>query len=186
MPSRQLRYQDANWYSTLIPALGIFSSSATPGATVVPGLLTNLFTWTGTCTVDSVPNFAGTGNAVRITAGTVGWAGFGWAQVDAGRRAGFIEYDHLCCMQPPRQVERQCERHQDPRGKSESHRPDLPATSTYGYVNDEQWHEIVIPLSAWSATCDLSNVDYFMGATFDPYVAGQYIIVDDLYWTLPQ
>jgi hypothetical protein len=59
------------------------------------------------------------------------------------------------------------------------------ATSTYGYVNDEQWHEIVIPLSAWAGTCDLSNVAYYMGATFDPYTAGQYIIIDDLYWTLP-
>lgn len=176
----------ANWYSTLIPALGIFSTAATPGATVAPGLLTNLFTWSGTCTVDSAPNFAGTGNAVRITAGNVGWAGFGWAQVDAGGALASLNMTTYAA----------CSLHVRLKGNASgikilvenlnhTGQTFLP-TSTYGYVNDEQWHEIMIPLSAWSATCDLSNVDYFMGATFDPYVAGQYIIVDDLYWTLPQ
>ncbi|HMD69576.1 MAG TPA: hypothetical protein VKF42_11895 [Chitinivibrionales bacterium] len=176
----------ANWYSTLIPALGIFGSSATPGATVVPGLLTNLFTWSGTCTVDSAPNFSGTGNAVRITAGAVGWAGFGWAQVDAGGALASLNMTTYVA----------CSLHVRLKGNASGIKilvenlthtgQTFLATSTYGYVNDEQWHEIVIPLSAWSATCDLSNVDYFMGATFDPFVAGQYIIVDDLYWTLPQ
>ena len=73
----------------------------------------------------------------------------------------------------------------DKKGQTSTGQQTFLTTSTYGYINDEQWHEIVIPLSAWAATCDLSDVDYFMCAVFDPYTAGQYIIVDDLYWTLP-
>jgi hypothetical protein len=175
----------ANWYSVLKPALGIFSSSATPGATLVPGLLTNLFTWNGTCAIDSVTNYAGTGNAVRVTAGGAGWAGFGWAQVNAGGTLASLDMTAYAA----------CSLHVRLKGnangikilvENQTHTGQtFLATSTYGYVNDEQWHEIVIPLSAWAGTCDLSNVAYYMGATFDPYTAGQYIIIDDLYWTLP-
>jgi len=175
----------ATWYSTQIPALGILGLAATPGATQVPGFLPNLFTWAGTCTVDSVANYSGSGNTVRITAGGAGWAGFGWAQVNAGGTLASLDMTTYAA----------CSLHVRLKGNANDIKilvenlthtgQTFLATSTYGYVNDEQWHEIVIPLSAWSGTCDLSNVDYFMGATFDPFTAGQYIVIDDLYWTLP-
>ena len=182
----EVKTTTANWYSVLKPALGILSTTTTPGATLVPGFLTNLFTWTGTCTVDSVPNFSGTGNAVKITAGGAGWAGFGWAQVD---NAGLLTGINMTTFAA-------CSLHVRLKGNANGIKilvenathagQTFLSVGTYGYVNDEQWYEVVIPLSAWAATCDLSGVSYFMGATFDPYVAGQYIIIDDLYWTLPQ
>jgi hypothetical protein len=175
----------ANWYSTQIAALGILGTNATPGATQVPAFNPGFFTWSGTCTVDSAPNFAGNGNTVRITAGTVGWAGFGWTQVDnTGALTGInmTAYDssslHVRLKGNASGIKILVE------NAVHTGQTFIPAAN-YGYVNDEQWHEIVIPLSAWAATCDLSGVSYFMGATFDPYVAGQYIVIDDLYWTLP-
>jgi hypothetical protein len=59
------------------------------------------------------------------------------------------------------------------------------AASTYGFVGDGAWHDLVIPLSAWAATCDLSNVDYFLGVSMAPYVVGETMVIDNLYWTLP-
>ena len=50
---------------------------------------------------------------------------------------------------------------------------------------DGAWHDIAIPLSAWNATCDLSNVDYFLGVSMAPYVAGESVVMDNIYWTLP-
>jgi hypothetical protein len=182
-PASQTAAVAANFYSALKAALGILSSTATPGAVQVPGFLPKLFTWAGTCTMDSVPNYAGNGSAVRITAGAGGWAGFGWTQVDNGGTLTGINMTTFAA----------CSLHVRLKGNANgikilvenathSGQTFLPAT---GYVNDEQWHEVVMPLSAWAGTCDLSGVSYFMGATFDPFGANQYIIVDDLYWTLP-
>jgi hypothetical protein len=179
----------AVYYLGLVPAFGIFSGGATPGTSVDSTLIPKLFVWGGTgfYTVDSAANYAGTGNAVRITtiAGQ-GWAGFGWAQVNAGGTLASINMTAFAA----------CSLHVRLKGNATDIKilvenlthtgQTFLATSTYGYSGDEQWHEIAIPLSAWSGTCDLSNVDYFMGATFDPFTAGQYIIIDDLYWTLPK
>jgi hypothetical protein len=133
-----------------------------------------------------VANFAGTGNTVRVTAGGAGWAGFGWTQVDAAGTLAPIDMTTFAA----------CSLHVRLKGNANGIKilvenavhagQTFLAAGDYGYKNDEQWYEIVIPLSAWAATCDLSGVSYFMGATFDPFTGGQYIIVDDLYWTLPK
>jgi|GEM_PF-2594928 hypothetical protein len=182
-----------NWYSTQTVAAGIFGSDITPGSSVVQGMLVKFFNWgptpeNPTCVEETAENHAGTGTAMKLTAGTIGWAGFGWTQVTDPTSAVVSSIDMSAYAA--------CSLHVWLKGNADglnmlvenaTHAGQTWVAATdYGYVNDEQWHEVVVPLSAWSATCDLSGVSYFLGATFSPYTAGQYIIIDDVYWTLPQ
>jgi hypothetical protein len=184
-----VRAATAKFYLGWKKGFGIYSNTVTPASMVKTGALPKFGTWGPTsCSVDSAPNFFGTGNTVKVTAGTMGWAGFGWYQTDnSGMLTGINMTEFAACSL-----------HVAFKGNAtdlkllvENINPGSTgpqtwvAASTYGYVADEQWHELIIPLSAWAATCDLSGVSYFMGVSFDPYVTGQYIIVDDLYWTLP-
>jgi hypothetical protein len=174
-----VRVATAKFYLGLKKAFGIYGRSTTPASTVMAGALPKFFNWTNTCWVDSAINFAGTGNTIKLT-GTGGWAGFGWAQVDnAGSLAGIDMYQFAACSL-----------HVRLKGNANgisllvgNNSGTYVPAGNYGYVGDEQWHEVIIPLSAWGA---LSLVAWFMGASFTPYTVGQYIIVDDLYWTLPQ
>jgi hypothetical protein len=178
----------ANWYSNLVKAIGIFGPGATPGATFVPGLLPKFFNWgPGTCTEETVPNFTGTGTTIKLTAGTMGWAGFGWTQV--------TDMASLVTSSINMTAYAACSLHVRLKGtatdinllvENNVHAGQTwVSAATYGYVGDDAWHEVVVPLSAWAATCDLSGVSYFLGATFAPATAGLTITVDDLYWTLP-
>jgi hypothetical protein len=174
----------ATWYAGMIQGLGIFGAGVTPGSQINPAFTTTLFTWAGTCTVDSTPGFNGTSNAVRITAGAAGWAGFGWAQTNAGTLSSLDMTAFAACTL-----------HVSMKGnaagikilvENQTHTAQtFIQTTDYGYAGDEQWHDVAIPLSAWAATCDLSGVAYYLGATFDPFTGGTYIILDKVYWTLP-
>jgi hypothetical protein len=179
----------ATWYSELKPAIGIFGQNATPGSGVVPGLNPTFINWTTTCTIDSLDSAAhsGTGQAMMITAVGGTWAGCGWAQ---GGGVGINMTAYMACSL-----------HVWLKGNAtdlgllvENVNPGPnPAMQTWvsalanGYLADEAWHELVIPISAWTGTCDLTNVSNLLGIRFNnpAYTAGQYVEVDDLYWTLP-
>jgi len=194
-----ISYQDAepsgtitktcNWYSNLVKALGIYGQNATPGSMYKQGFLPKFFNWgPNTCIESEDTNFAKTGTTIKLTAGTMGWAGFGWTQVSdmASTVVSSINMsDFAACSLHVRLKGNATGINILVENATHSGQTWVPA-SDYGYIGDEQWHEVVIPLSAWAATCDLSGVSYFMGAVFSPYTAGQYIVVDDLYWTLPQ
>jgi hypothetical protein len=181
------------WYSNLKPALGIFGQNMTPGSSVIPGLLPKFFIWTNTCTADStVPGMNG-GYGIEVT-GIGGWAGFGWANV--------ATITDLTATGINMTAYAACTLHVAIKGDAnaadlnllvENNNPGgntIPQTwvpaSTYGYAPDGEWHELAIPLSAWSATCDFTNLTYFFGVSMNPYVVGEKVTISDLYWTLPQ
>jgi hypothetical protein len=183
----------ANWYSVLTPALGIFGPNATPGSSVVPGLLPKLFTWQNTCTADTTVQGMNGGYGIQIT-GTGGWAGFGWCNVASAAATTTTGINMATYAS--------CTLHVAIKGDAnvanlnllvENVNPNgntIPQTwvtaSTYGYAPDTLWHVLNIPLSAWSATCDFTNLSYFLGVSMAPYVVGEKVTISDLYWTLPQ
>jgi hypothetical protein len=187
----------AVYYMGLIPALGIFSNNATPGATQKAGLLPRLITWSGTVTVDSVLNHAGNANTVRLTStAAANWAGAGWSQctdltsvppVPAGINMSEYKAANANCslhvwMKGTASIEILIE-DLNP-GVNGALQTWVPAAN-YGYVADDSWYEVKIPLTAWT-NCDFLNVSYLMGMRFVPFAAGLTIAVDDIYWTLPQ
>jgi hypothetical protein len=196
----QAKSATVNWYSTMKPGLGIFSAEVTPASTVDTSVMPTLFNWATTCTFDQTDSMGVNGKtpALSVVAGTVGWAGFGWCNTVAGAASGIDMSAYAACTL-----------HVSIKGNAtgvnllvENNNPTAnaamqtwvpagndttvtPGVTDYGYRPDGAWHNIAVPLSAWSATCDLTQLTYFLGVTFSPYVAGQYMVVDNLYWTLP-
>ena len=174
----------ALWRSGIITALGISGSGVTPGAQVKNGFSTTFYTWGGTCTIDSAPGFSGSASVMKIVAGAGTWAGFGWGQANAG----VLSSIDMSSFQA-------CSLHVMMKGNATginllvenltSSGQTWVAAGDYGYAGDEAWHAVTIPLSAWSATCDLSGISYFLGAVFSPMESGKYIVLDNIYWTLP-
>lgn len=180
-----------NWYSTQKPAMGLFGAGVTAGSTVVTGLNPVLLSWNG-CTIDSLDSAGvnGTTKAVMITAVGATWDGFGWAQGGIGATTGIDMTAYAACSL-----------HVWLKGNAtdlgllienvnpgpESALQTWVSALASGYVADEAWHEVVIPISAWMGTCDLTNVSNLLGVRFNnpTYTAGQYVEIDDLYWTLP-
>jgi hypothetical protein len=184
------------YYMGLIPALGIYSNIATPGATVVTGLQPKLITWSGTVAVDSTTNHAGNANIVRFTSNPGSWAGAGWCQVadtsaatpvPAGiNMSQFIAAGANCSlhvwMKGTAAIEILIE---DLNPGVSGALQTWVSPTTYGYTADDTWHEVVIPLTAWT-NCDFMSVSYLMGFRFVPFAAGTSVAFDDAYWTLPK
>lgn len=183
-----IRATTAKFYLGWKKGLGIYGSNVMPAGMVKAGVLPKFYIWgPNSCMEDTARNFAGTGTTKKLIAGGTGWAGFGWFQVTD---------TSLLILSSINMTEfAACSLHVMLKGnatginllvENQTHAGQtwVPAAN-YGYVGDEQWHEVVVPLSAWAATCDLSGVSYFCGVVFSPYTAGQYIVIDNLYWTLP-
>ena len=188
----EVKTTTASWYSTLKPALGFFGQHTTDASMVIPGLILQLIPWTAggapTCTFDVADSLGedGVSKAVAIT-GTGTWAGFGWAAVTAagtGTLAGINLTTYAACSLHVSVKSTATDFNFLVENLTHTGQTWVTA-STYGFVGDGAWHDLVIPLSAWAATCDLSNVAYFLGVSMAPYVMGETMVIDNLYWTLP-
>ena len=180
-----------NWYSTILPGLGIYSVDVTPASSVNSAIVPMLFNWgTTTCIFDSTDSMGINGKtpALNVVAGTVGWAGFGWCNTAAGVATGINLTAYAACtlhvaLKGDATDLNLLVENNNPNGNT------IPQTwvdaATFGYAPDGAWHVLNIPLSAWSATCDFTDLTYFLGVDFTPYAAGQWVTVDDVYWTLP-
>jgi hypothetical protein len=186
----QAKSATANWYSTILPGLGVFSVEVTPGSTINPAVMPLLFNWTNTCTFDATDSMGINGKtpALNVVVGSAGWAGFGWCNTAAGAAAGIDLSAYAACtlhvaLKGDATDMNLLVENNNPNGNT------IPQTwvdaATFGYAPDSAWHVLNIPLSAWSATCDFTNLTYFLGVSFVPYTAGQWVTVDDVYWTLP-
>jgi hypothetical protein len=180
------------WYSTQVPAVGLFGQHYTAAGTVLANAIVDLVPWNGNgggCTVDSLDSLGedGVSKAVAIT-GTGGWAGFGWAAVTAEGSGTLSSVDMSTYAA--------CTLHVSVKSTTATDFSILVENlnktaqtwviaSSVGFVADGAWHDLAIPLSSWNATCDLSNVDYFLGVSMAPYVAGETLVLDNVYWTLP-
>lgn len=182
-----------NWYSTQVPAFGLLGSHYTDATTLSPNLILQLIPWTGAgggVTIDQTDSMGedGVTPAVAVTGSGATWGGFGWAAVTAAGSGTLSSMDMTAYAACTLHVSIKSSSAQDVALLVEN----LAHTgqtwvnaSTYGYAADGVWHDIAIPLSAWAATCDLSNVDYFLGVNLAPYVAGETVVMDNIYWTLP-
>ena len=185
----------ANWFSTQVPAFGITGAGYTSATALNPNLILQLIPWTGggvaTCTIDNTDSLGEDGKtpAVAITAGTVGWAGFGWAAVASAGSGTLASIDMTtyaaCTLHVSAKSTTATDFSMLVENLNKTGQTWVTASSV-GFVADGNWHDLAIPLSAWSATCDLSNVDYFLGVSMAPYVAGETLVLDNVYWTLPQ
>lgn len=186
------------WYSQQKIVLGLFGSSVTPASIINNAISPALLIWAGTVSVDSLDSVGVNGSSKGLavtTIGAGGWAGFGLEQMVGGVVTGIDMTKYMAT----------CTLHVAIKGNS----PDLgllidnvnpgpnPALQTWisavanGYLPDGQWHVLNIPLSQWSiagsGACDFTNVSIFLGVRFNnpTYVAGSYVVLDDVYWTLP-
>jgi hypothetical protein len=184
------------WYSTMTPGFGISGTHVTSASSVNSSVVLQLLTWAGTCTVDSTDSLGedGVSKAIAVT-GTGGWAGFGWAAVTApgsGTPASVNMTSYAACTlhvsiksTTPATGFNLLVENLDKKGTASTGNQTWVSAGDYGYLPDGQWHDVAIPLSAWNGTCDLSDVDYFLGVSMNPYVMGETVVMDNLYWTLP-
>jgi hypothetical protein len=192
----EVKTTTANWYSILTPGFGIVGTHVTSVSTVNSSVVLQLLTWAGTCTVDSTDSVGedGVSKAIAVT-GTGGWAGFGWAAVTApgsGALASVNMTSYAACTlhvsikstTPGTDFNLLVENF-DKKGTVSTGNQTWVSAGSYGYLPDGQWHDIAIPLSAWAGTCDLSDVAYFLGVSMNPYIVGETVVMDNLYWTLP-
>jgi hypothetical protein len=197
-PAGQTGTATATWYSLLKPAVGLFGSNITDASTLIPGLILQLIPWTAngaaTCTFDLVDSLGedGVSKAVAIT-GTGGWAGFGWAAVTVAGSGTLSTVNmtayaactlHVSIKSTAAGFNLLVE-NLDKKGTVSTGNQTWVSAGDYGYLPDGLWHDIAIPLSAWTGTCDLSDVAYFLGVSMAPYVVGETMVIDNLYWTLP-
>lgn len=126
--------------------------------------------------------------AVTAASGSA-WAGFGWADVTApGSEILASGVDMTAYASCTLHVSAKSTVAADFQMIIENHiytTQNWINASSIGFAADGKWHDLAIPLSAWSATCDLTNVDYFLGVSMSPYVTGETITMDNVYWTLP-
>lgn len=177
----------ANWYSNQKPAFGIFSPNYTAASSLDTSVVIPLLSWTNTCTIDTVDSVGENGgHAVAITGIGATWAGFGWADfpggalgaVDMSTYANCSLHVSIKCSTPGADFGLLVE------NLNKTAQTWITASSA-GFVANGNWHDLMIPLSAWAATCDLSNVDYFLGVNMLPYTMGETVVIDNVYWTLP-
>ncbi|HUI91763.1 MAG TPA: hypothetical protein VLX68_05890 [Chitinivibrionales bacterium] len=182
----------AVYYQGLIPAFGIVGTRATSYTAINPNLPVPLLLWNGG-TVDSVDSVGedGQSKAWAITS-SGGWEGFGWAAYNGTLLSANMTSYAACTLH----VSIKCSsagagfnllvENLDKKGTQSTGNQTWVSAGNYGFQPDGQWHDVAIPLSAWAATCDLSDVDYFLGVSMNPYNgAGETVVIDNLYWTLP-
>jgi hypothetical protein len=174
-----------NWYSTQKAAFGIFSPNYTAASSLDTSVVISLLSWTNTCTIDTVDSIGENGgHAVAIT-GIGAWAGFGWADFPGGVLGAVDMSAYAACTL---YVSAKSTTAQDFSMLVENNvhtGQTWIAASTVGFLPDGNWHNLAIPLSAWAATCDLTGVDYFLGVSMAPYVMGETLTLDNVYWSLP-
>jgi hypothetical protein len=144
----------------------------------------NLDIWSGstgpTVSFKDPPDAAKNGaNALDIIMGSQGWGGIGFrcSTLDSAIGVDVSAYKSMhfwikgnvtgasACLS----------------GKSVvGNAPAVPLAG-YGYAADDAWHEISIPLSAWSGV-NLTTITLYSGFVFAGTTPGQYAIIDDLWY----
>ena len=181
----------ANFYSALIPAFGIVGTRSTSYTAINASLPIQLLLWNGG-TIDSVDSVGEDGNSKAwAVTGTGGWEGFGWAAFSGALLSANMTTYAACtlhvsikCSTPGAGFNLLVE-NLDKKGTASTGNQTWVSAGNYGFLPDGQWHDVAIPLSAWAGTCDLSDVDYFLGVSMNPYTVGETVVIDNLYWTLP-
>ena len=170
---------------TLPPVFGLFERtrmSVTP-----PNATVQLIAWSNTCSIDSTDSLGenGASHAIAITAGNVGWGGFGWANFPGGALVGVDMSAYAnCTLHVSAKSTVATDFVMNVENYTHSAQNWISASSV-GFLGDGKWHDLVLPLSAWAATCDLSNVDYFLEVSMAPFVTGEILTMDNVFWTLP-
>jgi hypothetical protein len=190
-PASQTAAVTANFYSALIPAFGIVGTRSASYTAINTSLPIQLLLWNGG-TIDSVDSVGEDGNSKAwAVTGTGGWEGFGWAAFSGALLSANMTTYAACtlhvsikCSTPGAGFNLLVE-NLDKKGTASTGNQTWVSAGNYGFLPDGQWHDVAIPLSAWAGTCDLSDVAYFLGVSMNPYVVGETVVIDNLYWTLP-
>jgi len=140
----------------------------------------NLYVWGSTGTFQVPPSEVKFGaNTLDFVVGTVGWGGIGFQPMgpDIATGVDIHAYTKLHFWIKSTAASMSASLSSlDITGNA----PSLPLT-TYGYVADNAWHEINIPLADWTGV-DLTKVNVYAGFVAASTTGGEHILLDDIWY----